>query len=106
MLAILLIPNGYDIGATLLQRRRAQAMENDPGKGGLSRRTLAAEFDKMLYSKTNWSSRCGDPYEFLTDETFRGLTEGELRMRFPRAYGKLLAMRTTYRNEQSTVATR
>ncbi len=76
-------------------------MENDPGTGGPSRRTLAAEFDKMLYSKTNWSSRCGDPYEFLTDETFRCLTEGELRTRFPRAYGKLLAMRATYRNEQS-----
>ncbi len=76
-------------------------MDNNPGIGGLSRQTLAAEFDTMLYSKTNWSSRCGDPYEFLTDDTFRGLTEGELRMRFPRAYGKLLAMRTTYRKEQS-----
>ncbi len=73
---------------------------------GPSTRALAAEFDEMLYGKINWSSMCGDPYEFLTDETFRSLTEVELRMRFPRAYGKLLAMRTTYRNEQSAVSAR
>ncbi len=82
-------------------------MEKDGGVVvGPSTRTLATEFDEMLYGKINWSSMCGDPQEFLTNETFRSLTEGELKMRFPRAYGKLLAMRTTYRNEQSAVSAR
>ena len=31
--------------------------------GGSSKRTLAAEFDEMLYAKINWSSRCSDPYD-------------------------------------------
>ncbi len=69
--------------------------------GGSARRTLASEFDKMLYAKIRWSPRCGDPYEFLTDETLRSLTEAELKMRFPRAYGKLQTLRASYQSEQN-----